>query len=210
MGRPRKMKLNESQRKLLATLVFMLKLLAFAVPLYIVMSLPGLLLPLQEAVSANVHSLLGLIGFDVVRDGFSMASGDIAFFVSEDCTGWKSMLLLTALIFAVPGAGMRKRIAGVALGVTAVYLGNLARIIAVVLAWKAFGPGFAGLVHGYFWQAGLILLVLAVWIAWLAWAGKLRRTLLRRDRKINKTAGKTGKEDGVGRKGKISGKGRAR
>jgi len=187
----RGIKLNKSQKKLLDTLVFMLKLLAFAIPLYAVMSFEGIMLPLQEVVSSNVHSLLQYMGFNAARDGFLIKSGGIAFFVSEDCTGWKSMLFLAALMFAVPGVRMRKRLIGVAVGIPAIYAGNLLRILAVVLVWHNYGPAAAGLVHDYFWQAGLISLVLALWISWLAWAGKIRfpvgKTLIRRDHKINKT-----------------------
>lgn len=181
-----KIKLNKNQKKLFETLLFLIKLLVFAIPLYIIMSFQGILSPLQEIVSQNVQSLLQLVGFEVSRNGFLIIAKDIAFFVSEDCTGWKSMLFLTALIFAVPKVKIKERLTGVALGIPAIYIGNLARILAVVLVWHNYGFEFAGIIHDYFWQAGLILLVLVLWVSWLIWAGKIKITLIKRHHKLIK------------------------
>jgi exosortase/archaeosortase family protein len=179
-------KLNRQQRKLFDTLIFLAKLLIFALPLYVIMSLPGLLFPLQEIVSQNVMAMLNFLGYGAVRDGFLLRADEIIFFVSEDCTGWKSMLFLVALMFAVPKVAMRKRLAGAAIGVPLVYLGNLSRILLVISAWKAYGLETALAIHDYFWQAGLISLVLAIWILWLVWAGNIKTTLLKRLHKLIK------------------------
>ncbi|MFH1237448.1 MAG: archaeosortase/exosortase family protein [Candidatus Aenigmatarchaeota archaeon] len=188
-----KVRLDRAQKRLLETLVFLIKMLVFAIPLYAIMQLQNILLPLQEMVSANVVSLLQLCGFEAYRSGFLIASDGIAFIVSEDCTGWKSMLLLAALVCAVPRIAWKKRFAGIAAGLIVIYLGNLARIMVVVLVWKAYGIGTASLIHDIFWQLGLIALVLLTWIAWLAWAGKIRcpicerkTTLIKRPRKLIK------------------------
>lgn len=175
-----KARLDRAQKRLLETLVFLIKMLVFAIPLYVIMQLQNVLLPLQEMVSANVVSLLQLFGFSAYRSGFLIASDGIAFIVSEDCTGWKSMLLLTALVCAVPCVAWQKRFAGIAAGLMIIYLGNLARIMVVVLAWKAYGIETANIIHDIFWQFGLIALVLLTWMAWLVWTGKIRCPLCER------------------------------
>ncbi|MCX6817995.1 MAG: archaeosortase/exosortase family protein [Candidatus Aenigmarchaeota archaeon] len=172
-----KVRLDQTQKRLLETLLFLIKILVFSIPLYVIMQLQNILLPLQEIVSANVVSLLQLFGFSAYRSGFLIAADGIAFIVSEDCTGWKSMLLLAALVCAVPRIAWKRRFAGIAAGLMVIYLGNLARIMVVVLVWKAYGIGTANLIHDIFWQFGLIALVLLTWVAWLVWAGKIRCSL---------------------------------
>lgn len=180
------LKLDRNQMKLLETLLFLVKLLVFAVPLYIIMSLQGILQPLQESVAQNVVFILQSFGFEVSRNGFLITTNGISFFVSEDCTGWKSMLFLAALIFVVPRVPLKRMIVGIAIGIPVIYIGNLFRILLVILAWHNYGFEFASILHDYLWQAGLIALVLVLWIAWLKWAGKIRLTLIKRRRKLIK------------------------
>jgi exosortase/archaeosortase family protein len=186
-------KLDSRQKKLFETLVFLLKLLVFAVPLYAIMSFQGILYPLQAAVTHNVLWLMGLAGLDASASGFLITAGEIVFLVSEDCTGWKSMLLLAALVLSVPGASPKRRLAGLAAGIPLIYAGNLFRILAVVFVWRSYGLGPATAVHDYLWQAGLIFLVLAAWTVWLAWAWNIGpwkgKTLIKRRRKLIKPEG---------------------
>lgn len=179
-------KLSREQEKLFETLLFLVKLLIFAIPLYVVLNFQGILLPLQEVVSQNVYFVLKSIGFEVLRDGFLLRAGEIAFFISEDCTGWKSMLFLAALMFAVPRVLMKKRLLGLVFGVIVIYMGNLLRILIMVFVWEAYGYEFAMIMHGYFWQFGLISLVLIVWISWLIWVRKVKITFLKRLHKLIK------------------------
>ena len=170
-----KLNLDSGQRKLLETLLFFIKLLIFAIPLYLILIFEGVLLPLQELVSQNVYHILVFFGLNVVKDGILLVANGFAFFISEDCTGWKSMLFLAALIFAVPKVEMKKRIAGVVTGIPVIYAGNLARILIVVFISLNYGYEIASVIHDYFWQAGLISLVLILWILWLLWTGKFKR-----------------------------------
>jgi exosortase/archaeosortase family protein len=182
-----KAKLSGTQKKLFETLLFLVKVVAFSIPLYAIMYFQGVLAPLQEAVSADVVWMLNMMGIEASRNGFLILAGNgIAFIVSEDCTGWKSMLFLTALICAVPLVPLKKRLAGLAAGISVIYLGNLFRVVLVVLVWRGYGLSFAGAIHDYFWQAGLILLVLVIWLSWLFWTGRLEKTLIKRLHKLIK------------------------
>jgi exosortase/archaeosortase family protein len=178
--------LSSEQRKLFEILLFLIKLILFSIPLYLILAFPGILIPLQEVVSENVYLILKSMGSGVSRNGFLLTMDGIAFMVSEDCTGWKSMLFLTALIFAVPGVEIKKRLAGIVVGVPLIYIGNLVRILAVVSIWETYGYETASLVHDYFWQAGLISLVLVIWVLWLHFAGKMEITFLKRLHKLIK------------------------
>lgn len=179
-------KLDSRQRKLFETFLFLVKLIVFAIPLYFVLIFNEILLPLQGVVSHNVYHILKSLGFEVVRSGFLLRADGFAFLISEDCTGWKSMLFLAALIFAVPRVLIKKRLLGLLVGVPVIYIGNLLRILVMVFIWKAYGYEFANIIHDYFWQLGLISLVLIMWISWLIWVGKAKVTFLKRFRKLIK------------------------
>lgn len=182
--------MSSDQKKLLEALLFLVKVLIFAIPLYLILIFQNVLYPLQEAVSQNIYLILNFIGLETFKDGFLLKTNGFAFLISEDCTGWKSMLFLIALILAVPKVNIRKRIVGLAFGVPAIYLGNLFRILIMVFISLGFRPEFAKVIHDYFWQLGLISLVLVVWILWLIWIGKFGRkgeiTFLKRLHKLIK------------------------
>jgi exosortase/archaeosortase family protein len=175
------MKLNKRQKKLWRTFGFLVRLLVLSIPLYIVIGLGISLMPLQVVVAGMAGRILEQMGFSVIQQGalLSVAAPGVAvpfgFIINEDCTGWKSMLFLFALIFAMPKVAMRKRLWGLAIGLPIIWVGNLARIIGVVLAERAYGVETALLIHDYGWQAGLIALVLGLWIIWLWWARQERK-----------------------------------
>lgn len=168
-----KTKLSKGQKKLFETFIFLIKLIVLSIPLYVLLFFSEVLMPLQNLVAYNVHFILKSVWAEVVMDGVLIKSGWFTFFISEDCTGWKSMLFLFALIFAVPRVQVKKRLMGLAAGIPAIYAGNLFRIVLVVFIWQAFGYETAMIMHDYFWQIGLVSLVLVVWILWLVWAGKI-------------------------------------
>ena len=185
-----KTKLSKEQKKLYETLLFIAKLIIFSIPLYIILNLQGLLLPLQMLVTNNVYLILKSIGFNAMKNGILLTGEGIAFFISEDCTGWKSMLFLAALLFAVPKVPKMKRFIGLLIGIPIIYIGNLYRILLVVFVWKVYGQGASNLLHDYLWQIGLVSLVLVIWIIWLLWIGRIGRnkeiTFLNRLRKLIK------------------------
>ncbi len=161
------MKLGKEQKRLWQTLLFLLKILMLAVPLYLIIELNIPLNPLQEAVSRNLTLLLNLFGFNVIRDGFSLSVNGFIFYVSEDCTGWKSMLFLTALMIAFPDVETKKRIIGLVVGLPLVWIGNIGRIIILIFIDKYYGIETMMVAHDYFWQLGLISLVLMIWLVWI-------------------------------------------
>jgi exosortase/archaeosortase family protein len=182
-------KLMPSEERLRQTLYFLLRFLALSFPLYAVLISGISLEPLQRAVYGSTFLVLTGMGLDVESQGLVMIiAGDrlFAFSIGPDCTGWKSYVLFFALVFATPGAGMRKRLAGMALALPAIYLGNIARIVGVVMVERGVSLGAALALHDFLWQAGLLSLVLALWLAWLRWARPRPRQPLLRIRGIIK------------------------
>lgn len=172
-----KLRFSREQERLWETFLFLIKILILAIPLYVILSFQGLLYPLQELVSRNVYLILKYLGFQATRHDFLITIHGVnpfLFLVSEDCTGWKSMLFLTALILAVPKVSWIKRLLGMTFGISLIYLGNLLRILAIVHIEQVYGLELANLIHDYLWQAGMISLVLLIWVAWLVWTRKLK------------------------------------
>jgi exosortase/archaeosortase family protein len=143
-------------------------------PLYLIPLYPAFLYPLQEAVAESSHATLLLFGFPAERDGLfiTLTSGEqFGVFIGPDCTGWKSAVLLIALIIAPMGVPWRKRVVGMALGLPALYAANIARVATVASAGAGIGEGTASLLHDFLWQWGLTAAVLSLWICFLLYSG---------------------------------------
>jgi exosortase/archaeosortase family protein len=167
-----KMPLSPSQERQWKLLQFLARLAALSVPLYIIIALAVDLSALQLAVAGNSAWLLGFMGNQVSQDGVLVGVGVLegsgfSFAISPDCTGWKSMLFLFGLIFAVPAVAWKRRLIGLALGLPAIWLVNLLRITSAVYAQQAWGIEAAMVLHDVWWQLGLAAAVLAIWYAWL-------------------------------------------
>lgn len=165
-------KLTREQKKMWNTIKFLLRLMVFSVPLYIMLWLNLSLLPLQNMIADQITWILAAFGFAVTKNNLILSVGTenpFIFFIGPDCTGWKSMLAFVALIFATMDTGKRKRLFGLVFGIPLIYLGNLFRIVLVVFIERGFGLEAALFFHDWLWQAGLIALVLCLWLVWLKW-----------------------------------------
>ena len=167
----RKMKLTGSQKRLWNILMFLVRLLILSIPLYLVLVFAIDLSPLQNTVATHSAYVLKAMGYNVFQQGYQIIVGGVTdnfyFMINEDCTGWKSMLFLFALIFAVPGIPLKKRLIGLVIGIPIIWTGNLMRVVGVVLAERAWGLDYALMLHDYGYRLGLVALVLIVWIVWL-------------------------------------------
>jgi exosortase/archaeosortase family protein len=141
-----------------------------SVPLYLIIVFSVSLYPLQALDASMSSGILRLLGYQVIQEGTHLTVGagsPFSFYITEDCTAWKSFLFLFALIFAVPKVSLRNRLSGLGLGIPIMWLGNQARIVGVVLTEQATDVQFAMLTHDYFWRVFLVFLVLGVWLAWM-------------------------------------------
>jgi len=170
--------LTQTQQRLWKVFVFLLRRLVLSIPLYVILALPiGLLSPLQNLAAGNTFWMLSYAGYSVSQNSNIITIGSeepFTFVIGEDCTAWKSMLFFFALIFAVPGALMKKRLLGLIIGISLIWAGNLARIFMIVLVQQTYGTQAAMFLHSILWQAGLIALVLVLWVLWLFRMGGLR------------------------------------
>ena len=163
-------RLTKKQERLFETLHFIIRFLVLSIPLYLILWLNPAMDAIQYVVADHASWALEALSFPVIRDGLVLSVGSgvpFLVYIGPDCIGWKSALCFIALVLASLGVSMRKRVLGLAIGIPVIYLGNLLRIIVVVLVERSFGLDAALLVHDWLWQAGLIALVLAAWLVWL-------------------------------------------
>ncbi len=167
----RKAKLTAQQERLWRVFVFLARLLALSVPVYIIISFADLS-PLQAFTTGMLAWVMEGMGYSVSVQGFLLTVGTgmaqpLVFFISADCTAWKSMLFFAALAVAVPGISWRKRGMGMLAALPVIWAVNLFRIIVSVHAINSYGMEFGMFLHDVLWQIGLAALVLVLWAAWL-------------------------------------------
>jgi len=159
--------MNSKHKALYETFKFSLKLLLLSLPFYILIPFLDLSF-LQEITLINVKFLLELMGFGVKREGFMLIlNNGFNFLISADCTAWKSMVFIAALMISTPSISLRKKAFGIVGGFFILWVGNIARITLLVFVQRYYGNEVMGIIHNYLWQLGLILLVLITWISWI-------------------------------------------
>jgi len=160
--------LSPEQARLYRSFVFLVRLVVLALPLYIIIMLGVDMHLLQLAAAAHSALLLNLMGQTVILQGTGITMGNgFQFFIIDDCTGWKSMILLFALVLAIPGVAMRDRGLALLVGIPLVWAANLARIAGIVQAQSAWGTQTALSLHNTLFQAFMVAVVLVIWLAWL-------------------------------------------
>lgn len=164
-------KLNE---KLLKVLVFFIKLNVLVIPLYLIIYLDVSFPILQNFLTASLHFFLSRVNSSIsfadhflyipfkTEKGFQIET----FIISFDCTGWKTMYLLFALVLATPSK-INKKIKVLAIGLPFVFFLNFIRILTTLLFCMSFGLEYLEIVHTFLWREGLILAVAAIWYIWI-------------------------------------------
>lgn len=149
-------------------LMFIIRFNIFAVPLYLILISGAEFEPLMKLTTELAFALLRLTGINANLHDYiisvPVSTGSFGAFVSWDSTGWKSMLALTALIFAT-GFSLKKKLLGLAL-IPLVYSINIFRI------WFMFfivtvNPAYFELAHITIWSWGLIFTILLLWVIWV-------------------------------------------
>lgn len=178
------MKMTPEQKRLWNILWFLIRLLVLSIPLYLIIFLAVDLTPMQATVASQTSYILESMGFNVIQEGYHIIVGTIEdhfyFMINEDCTGWKSMLFLFALIFAVPRISWKKRFIGLIIGIPIIWIANLGRVIGVVLAERMWGLEFAMSLHDYGYRLGMIAVVLLIWLIWFRLSKEKEKNILGR------------------------------
>ncbi len=126
-----------------------------------------LVVPWTNALAAISTSIVTVFDPDVVAQGKVIRSTANGFAVSIEagCNGVEATLVLLAAILAFP-APWRHKAVGLAIGVVAVQLLNVVRVISLFYIGQWSRDVFEW-AHLYVWQALIMLDVLIVWLIWV-------------------------------------------
>jgi exosortase H (IPTLxxWG-CTERM-specific) len=103
--------------------------------------------------------------------GTATAHGNLLVFnsfsaeVEEACDGVLPCCIFAAAVLAFPST-WKQKLWGILLGVTAIFIINIVRVITLMLV-GSFWPDVFERVHIYVWQALVIALSLALWVFWV-------------------------------------------
>lgn len=149
---------------------FLLKFNVFAIPLYLFSYLNFSFLQLQSFLASSISKILSFLGYQAFSENFfitlahsyEMAKIEINF----DCTGWKSMLLLTALTFATPSE-IFKKTKFLLISLPFLFSLNFVRILTTLIFSLHFGFDYLSIIHTFLWREGLIFAAILIWYIWL-------------------------------------------
>ncbi len=120
--------------------------------------------PFTGLVAKASGAVLGVLGQDVQMYGTIIRSPRFAVNIRNGCNGVEAMLIFLAAVLAFP-APWRSRLTGLALGIVAIQLVNLVRVVALFLT-GAYFPRFFDTSHTVVWQTVVILFSVLLWIVW--------------------------------------------
>ena len=147
--------------------LFPLLLLLFSVPLGFLNDEVGFFLRLSVIRLSTV--IMHSVGIDVIRDGSLLYApdGSYTYDVEAACSGIRSLLALASLSLLIGYVAFRsfwRRVLLLLLSLPFAFLGNLARIICIILAAECFGQEAGTKVHDVF---GYLIFILVLGMALL-------------------------------------------
>ncbi len=120
--------------------------------------------PFTAGVARASGAMLNVLGQNVTLKGTVMQSPRFAVNIRNGCNGIEAMLIFLAAVLAFP-APWRSRLIGLALGILAIQIVNLVRVVALFLTGVYF-PRIFDSSHTVIWQTIVILFGVLLWIFW--------------------------------------------
>lgn len=108
---------------------------------------------------------LELLGTSTRVDGTILASNSFAVDIVAECTAVGPLVLFVGAIVAYP-ASLSSKGLGILLGLVALTLINLVRIISLFLIGSAY-PEYLDVAHLLVWQTAIILFAIVLWLLWV-------------------------------------------
>lgn len=178
-----KKKILERRKKLLEALWFFIKFNLLVIPLYVLLyvdfSLPQLQIFLTNVLAATLNAMK----YNVTAQGYFLnllVNGKMMTIdISMDCTGWKSMCALAALVIATPSK-LNKKGKFLLISLPFLFFLNFIRILTTIIASLNLGFQYMEVIHTFLWREGLIFAVVAIWYLWLRKIYNIRWTVRRK------------------------------
>jgi len=120
---------------------------------------------LMEMTAAISGSILSIFSSNVSYAGVNVSYMGFSVEIIDECTGLFEMLIYLAAVFSF-STTFRKKLIGIAMGLPAIFLFNLARIALLLVVGARWYAAF-DFMHLYLWQVTLIIMISTIWILWL-------------------------------------------
>lgn len=120
--------------------------------------------PLTGGIARLSGAVLNLLGQKVTMAGTIIRSPRFAVNIRNGCNGVEAMLIFLAAVLAFP-ASWKSRLAGLGLGIVAIQIVNLIRVVVLFLTGVYF-PKIFDTSHTVIWQTIVILFGVMLWIYW--------------------------------------------
>ena len=147
-------------------ILFLLSLIVFGtIYAHLTASYHDSLVPMMRATANIVGFVLSVFSSSVSYEGAHCVLNGFAVEIIDECTGLLEMVIFLAAVLSFGTTGGKKAM-GLLIGIPAIYLFNVLRIIVLVVV-GAYWPGAFNFMHIYFWQVTLILMIGSVWVGWL-------------------------------------------
>ncbi len=124
----------------------------------------NVIVPFTAGVAKASGMALNLIGQDIEMEQTVIRNGRFAVNIKNGCNGVETMIIFLAAVLAFP-ASWKSRAIGLGLGVLAIQLVNLVRVVALFLT-GAYFPKLFDSSHTVIWQTIVILFGVLLWIFW--------------------------------------------
>lgn len=137
---------------------------------YAAMLLPAydrLMLPYLEANSWISGTVLNWLDQDCRVTGTTIQTATFAISVRRGCDAIEPAWFFCAAVLAAP-ATLRWKLAGMLIGIAALQLLNIGRIVSLFLIGNRF-PQHFGTMHVEIWPVVFIVVPLVLWIWWMTW-----------------------------------------
>jgi exosortase/archaeosortase family protein len=128
---------------------------------------PSFAKPLCDHTARTLAQVLDALGIPALTIDNIVSGGHPPLQIVLECTALFMVGLFTCFVSLYPG-DVRKKAAGLAMGIPALYLGNIVRLTAIYVVSR-YSPGLFGLVHVYVGQVFTMFLVILACILWLKW-----------------------------------------
>lgn len=120
--------------------------------------------PFTAGIAKASGMTLNLIGQKITMKGTQIRNEKFGVNVRNGCNGVETMIIFVSAVLAFP-APWKARLIGLALGVIAIQVVNLIRVVALFLT-GAYFPQFFDSSHTVIWQTIVILFGVLLWIFW--------------------------------------------
>jgi len=115
------------------------------------------------------HALTA-VGFAASADGNLVSRGGFAFRIVLGCTALSATILFVCFICSYR-TDPRKKVIGLALGIPALYLGNIARLASIFVI-SGYNRKLFDVMHAYMGQTFAVIFVILLCAGWLSWVNR--------------------------------------